>query len=688
MSANRLAEALSPYLRQHAANPVHWQPWDERALAQAQQQDRPILLSVGYAACHWCHVMAHESFEDEKTAALMNAWFVNIKVDREERPDLDRIYQAAHYIFARHAGGWPLTMFLTPAGEPFFGGTYFPKERGRGMPSFAEVLDKVATAWRDKREDIIRQNAEVIPLLRELDSPPPPAATDEHQLAAARDMFADMFDPDHGGLGGAPKFPHPAELTFCLAEGMSSGDERLLSGVRLSLEKMAAGGLCDHLGGGFFRYCVDERWAIPHFEKMLYDNGLLMALFADGARAFASPTLAAAAAGAADWTVREMRHDDGGFYSSLDADSAGGEGAFYVWDAAEIESHLAAAEYAAFAAHFALAAGANFDGHWHLARRQNIAQTAAAVGEPPLRCAAQIETAARKLFVVRAKRERPATDDKILAAWNGLMIRGLARAGRLFLRPEWTAAAADALNFIDREMTVDGRLSAVWRDGNRGGMGFLDDCAFLLDAALELLRADFSAATLNFARCRAEELQAYFEDSANGGFFFTAADGESLIRRPKPADDNATPSGNGIATQALPLLSWLTGEPQWAALGERALHALGGAVAQQPAGCASLLTALRAHLSPPSLVFLVGEEVACAQWRTVLEQEYHPDLLVFILPADDKNLPVCLQKPRPSSGARAFVCERHACRPPVDNLEELVGMLGLPFPPKQGHKIK
>jgi hypothetical protein len=663
-------------LRQHADNPVHWQPWNNEALVLARNEDKPILLSVGYAACHWCHVMAHESFEDEETAALMNRYFINIKVDREERPDIDRIYQAAHYVFTRRAGGWPLTIFLAPTGEPFFGGTYFPKNSGRGLPSFTEVMQKVSVAWRDRRDDINKQNAQVLPLLRNIDSHPPvDGEMSARPLAAAAAAFSDMFDRDNGGFKGAPKFPHPVELTFCLEEGIRTGDEFVLSGVRLSLEKIAAGGMCDHLGGGFFRYSVDDCWAIPHFEKMLYDNGLLLALFADGARAFSLPALATAATGVAQWVLREMQHRGGGFYSSLDADSEGGEGTFYAWELTDIEKRLTAAEYAAFSSHFGLAAGANFEGLWHLARRQTVAQTAAALKIASIACDMQIESAMRKLFEARTLRVRPATDDKILAAWNGLLIRGLARAGRLMQRPDWILAASEALAFIHREMMVNGRLRAVWREGQCGDSVFLDDCVFLLDAALELLRAEFSPAVLTFACDMAAELQTHFEDVDVGGFFFTPVDGEILIRRLKPVDDNAIPCGNGVAVRALSILSWLTGEPQWATMGERALLAFYGAMERQPAGCASLLTALRMYLTPPTVVFLTGEAAVCARWRNELENEYNPDLIIFILPLSTDGLPKCLHKPVPEIGVRAYVCEQFACRLPVDDWDELKTLL-------------
>ena len=671
---NRLAEALSPYLRQHADNPVHWQPWDEEALSSARREDKPILLSVGYAACHWCHVMAHESFADEETAALMNEHFINIKVDREERPDLDRIYQAAHYVFARRAGGWPLTMFLTPDGAPFFGGTYFPKDAGRGMPSFAFVLTRAADAWQTRRDEINKQNEQVLPVLQSMDLHESfNGGMEVAPFNEALRLFGGILDEEFGGFRGAPKFPHPVEMGFCL--DAADNDNAPSSAIRTTLHKMAAGGLYDHIGGGFFRYCVDERWVIPHFEKMLYDNGLLLGLYADAARIYDEHEFVQAAKGTAEWVIREMQHTDGGFYSSQDADSPGGEGAFYVWDAADIKSILPPTEYDVFASHFALSAGANFEGKTHLARRQTIGQTAAALNIDEKECEKQLTTAAAQLFKTRESRTRPETDDKVLAAWNGLMIRGLAKAGRILNHPEWITAAQNALSFIRREMQDDKSMTAVWRDGRRGQGAFLDDYAFLLEASLELLRTEVCADTLNFARETASQLRAHFEDSEKGGFFFTPADGEVLIRRPKPADDNAIPAGNGVAARSLLLLSWLTGEKEWSDAGERTLRAFYDAMQKQPAGCASLLSALQCYLSPPPIVFLTGEKSLCEQWQNTIMHENKRDILIYIIPPESENLPPPMQKPAPTSGALAYVCEKFSCLPPEDSLEGLRRLL-------------
>ena len=641
---NRLSDALSPYLRQHADNPVHWQPWDEQALRQARESDKPILLSVGYAACHWCHVMAHESFADPATAAIMNEHFVNIKVDREERPDLDRIYQAAHYLFARRAGGWPLTMFLTPKGEPFFGGTYYPKEEGRGLPSFVFVMNKVAQAWREKRDDITKQNAQLLPLLKSFDDLPVyNGALSESPIFEAIADFAKMLDGENGGFSGAPKFPHPAETRFMMREGLRGNDKALLDGVRQTLAKMADGGIYDHLGGGFFRYSVDERWQIPHFEKMLSDNGLLLSLYADGALLWRE--MAQTAEGIADWAIAQMRDDGGGFYSSLDADSDGGEGAFYVWDSAEIKTLLDNDENEILNSAFALSAPPNFEGkHWHLTMRQTPAQTAQVLNITSQQYNNKMASAKSKLLAQRNKRNRPALDDKILTGWNALMIHGLARAGRVLDKPQWIKAARESVDYICANLRVNGRLHSVRRGAMLGGMAFLDDGAFLLAAVMELLRADLSPARLAFAEELAAEIIAQFGDDENGGFYFQAQDHEQLIRRPKPVDDNATPSGNGVLCAALFSLWRLSGNPKWHDAATSALKVLHGAVCRSPAGCASMLSALRVYLSPPPVVFLSGDSEKCRKWQMELDGEFAvmPDVAVYILPPLDCRFDYCL----------------------------------------------
>ena len=586
---NRLADETSPYLLQHAANPVDWLPWSEEALQQARSENKPILLSVGYSACHWCHVMAHESFEDAETAAVMNKLFVNIKVDREERPDLDQIYQTAHQMLAGRTGGWPLTLFLTPEGTPFYGGTYFPKDSRYGLPGFVELCERIGEIWRTRRQDIEAQNRELLAALNR----PMPAADgelDERPIAILRTILLGSFDRTHGGFGGAPKFPHPSDLAFLLRR---PHDPDAREAALFTLRHMAEGGIYDQLGGGFCRYSVDDRWEIPHFEKMLYDNGPLLGLYADAWALTGDAYFKQVAEGIAGWVLREMTSPAGAFYSSLDADSEGEEGKFYVWDPAQVALLLTPQESALARRHWGLDQPPNFEGlHWHLKIAAPVAD-----GEVSL-----LESARAKLFTARAQRVRPGCDDKILTSWNALMIEGLARAARVFDRPDWQAAARRALDFLRAHHWRDNRLLATSRHGKAHLPAYLDDYAFLLMAVLELMDADPRPADLEFASQLAEALLTQFEDDKNGGFFFTAHDHENLIQRPKTAHDNALPSGNGVAALALQRLGRLTGETRYLDAARRTLGAFAAELGQQPGGCATLVLALEARedVNPPA----------------------------------------------------------------------------------------
>src|SRR5438874_1183750 len=487
---NRLAQETSPYLQQHAGNPVDWHAWGEEALARAREEDKPILLSVGYSACHWCHVMAHESFEDPAVAEVMNRLFVNVKVDREERPDLDQIYQLAHQMLAQRPGGWPLTMFLTPDGAPFFGGTYFPKEPRYNLPGFPQLLERVERIYREHRDDIGRQNETILATFESM-QPGAPAHHSELSaapIAAALRSLKTSFDSRYGGFGGAPKFPHPADFEFCLRRSSAAGDGAAERVATYTLERMALGGIYDQLGGGFSRYSVDAQWQIPHFEKMLYDNGPLLRLYCDAWTVTKNPLFARVADETAGWVMREMQSPEGGYYSSLDADSEHEEGKFYVWDRDEVRSMLTAEEYAAFAPRYGLDRPPNFEKrHWHLRI------TGPAENEPLL-------TAARaKLFAAREKRVRPGRDEKVLVSWNALAIRGMAHAGRVFGRPEWIASARKALEFIRSRMWRGRKLLATYKDGRAHLNAYLDDYAFLIAALLELMQAEFSRLDLQFA---------------------------------------------------------------------------------------------------------------------------------------------------------------------------------------------
>src|SRR5581483_452794 len=587
--ANRLIGETSPYLRQHADNPVDWRPWSEAALDLAREQDKPILLSIGYSACHWCHVMAHESFEDPQVAAVMNRLFVNVKVDREERPDLDQIYQAAHQLLMRRAGGWPLTMFLTPEGKPFFGGTYFPKTPRYGMPGFVDLMQHVADAWRSRRAEIEAQNAS---LLEALASTLPAAGRgavtlDETPIAAASGALIESFDETHGGFGGAPKFPHPAELEVCLRFGRR--EPRLQSHALHTLEKMAQGGIYDQLGGGFCRYSVDGYWMIPHFEKMLYDNGPLLGLYADAWAITGKALFRRVAGETAGWAMREMQSPEGGYYSSLDADSEHEEGKFYVWSREEAGALLDEDEYLVASAHYGLDRAPNFeDRHWHLYVARPLAEVAATLGVAEEQAQARLESARGKLFAARDRRVRPGRDEKVLASWNALMIHGMAHAGRLFAREDWIESAQRAFDFVTSRMREGGQLLATYKDGRARFNAYLDDYAFLAAAALELIQARFRPKDLETAGWLADRLLERFEDREAGGFHFTSHDHERLIVRPKAGQDNATPSGNGMAALALMRLGYLLGEPSYIEAARRTVALFAPLMARHPSGWSTL----------------------------------------------------------------------------------------------------
>jgi hypothetical protein len=675
---NHLGGETSPYLLQHAQNPVDWYPWGEEALARAGRENRPILLSIGYSACHWCHVMAHESFEDPEIAALMNENFVNIKVDREERPDLDQIYQAAHAMLTRRGGGWPLTMFLTPGQEPFFSGTYFPKTSRYGLPSFAELLSKVAAAYRDHPAAIAEQNARLKAALA-LTNPEPAAADGMLSSDAVRHALAALersFDPEYGGFGRAPKFPHAAELELCLRNAVT--DANLLEIVRVTLSRMADGGIHDQLAGGFCRYSVDAEWTIPHFEKMLYDNAALLSLYADTWRATGDASFARTARGIAAWVLSEMRSPEGAFCSSLDADSEHEEGKYYVWTPPETKELLAADEYKLAARHWGLDKPPNFEhGAWHLRVVVPLSQVARDFGLDATQAERGIESARSKLAAARAKRVRPGRDDKVLTSWNALMIGALAHGARSLEEPAWLAAAQQATDFIRDALWRDGRLLATYKDGRAHLNAYLDDYAFMLFALLELMRTRFRPQDLSWAIELAEALLDRFEDGAAGGFFFTSHDHEKLIHRAKPGHDNATPSGNGIASRALRELGHWLGEPRYVEAAERAVRAFAREFAAQPSGFASLLIALEESLEAPTTVLLTGDPETCATWQRTLERAYRPRVGALDLSVQ-QSLPATLAKPHVGSvnEATAWVCRGVVCLPPVTTLEALERELG------------
>jgi len=686
---NALKNETSPYLLQHADNPVDWHPWSEESLELARSRNQPILLSIGYSACHWCHVMAHESFEDKQTADLMNRLFVNIKVDREERPDIDKVYQSAHQLMQRRPGGWPLTVFLDPQDRrPFFAGTYFPKEARFGMPTFVDLLNKTNDHFHANREAVGEYGQAVVDALTHVDTAQPTSEDplSGRSLQAVRKALGETFDSENGGFGDAPKFPQPMNLDRLMCHWRNSAlsneskensepDKQAMFICALTLTRMAEGGLFDQVGGGFCRYTVDAEWSIPHFEKMLYDNGELLALYARFWQISGDDTYRRVALDTAAWVLREMRAPQGGFYAALDADSDGTEGRFYVWTPDEAKGLLTEENYAAFAPRFGLDKSANFEGYWHLRVSETIESIASSIGKTPSTVQRLIDESRIKLLAARETRTRPGCDDKILTSWNALMIRGLAIAARAIQDDKLTAAATDALDFIRHNMVIDDRLHATWKDGRARFNAYLDDYAFLLDATIELLQTCWNSEHLEFATMLAERLLADFTDPEHGGFFFTAADHERLIHRSKPMADEAVPSGNGVAALALNRLGHLLGETKYIDAAIATIRATGSALEDFPHAHTSLITALDEILTPAEIVILRGEAEEISRWALAIGAVYTPKRLVFAIPDFDTNLPPTLSRRKPADQPIAYICRGTTCSEPLTSLEAIAAEL-------------
>ena len=695
---NRLARETSPYLRQHADNPVDWYPWGEEAIGRARAEERPILLSIGYSSCHWCHVMAHESFEDGATAEVMNQRFINIKVDREERPDVDQAYQTAHRLLTRQSGGWPLTAFLDPDTLlPFFAGTYFPRSPRYGLPGFSDLLRRVGDVFEAKRDELRQQGDKLASLIGTMENASPEAgAGDRALLAAAREQLAERYDASEGGFGGAPKFPMPATLDRLLrhwahsrapakaapgtgprlvsgiGRGQPPPDRQALDMVMTTLTKIARGGVYDHIGGGFYRYATDRRWAIPHFEKMLYDNGALMALYADALALGPDPLFTGAVRETAAWMTREMQHPDGGYYTSQDADSEGEEGKYYVWRRDAMKRLLTEEEYLVVETLYGLDKPANFNGRWNLHRRDAWRAVVERLYLQPDAAEALLASAKAKLAAARRERQPPAKDDKVLSGWNGLAIRGMAKAGVRLGEPQWIDSAARAADFVRIHMVADGRLYATWKEGTAKHPGYLDDHANMLQGLLSLLSSRWRDEDMTFALFLGDELLNRFEDRESGGFYFTAHDHEKLIHRPKPLQDDALPPGNATAAQALLGLGHLTAESRYLAAAERTLSWMRGFVEQQPAGHCAALTALEETVHPPELVILRGPEDALSEWLAIARAGYRPTRSVYGIGYDATRFPSYL--PRLVSAdnrarVSAFFCSGLRCSPPMTDID-------------------
>lgn len=674
MGQNHLALETSPYLLQHANNPVDWYPWSEEAINKAKLADKPILLSIGYAACHWCHVMAHESFEDLETAVLMNRWFVNIKVDREERPDLDKIYQTAHHILVQQNGGWPLTVFLNPHNlVPFYSGTYFPLQARYGLPSFQQVLHTVAEYYRANQTDILEQNQQLLAMFSQLSQTAANTTTLQTDiLQMAYQEIKAQYDTRHGGFGSAPKFPQPTYLRFLLhysAMNTSAGRASLIM-LQTTLTKMAQGGIYDQVGGGFYRYSVDEQWNIPHFEKMLYDNAQLLSIYAAAYSLDNLPLYDQVLQATAAWVMKDMQAAEGGYYATRDADSEGEEGKYYYWSRENLKQLLSPTEYSVAALYYGLNQPPNFELHWHLQARQSLEQVAQQLNLPAASAQASLDTAKQKLAKARMARIPPLRDEKIITAWNGLMIKGMADAGIYLQQASYIASARKAFAFIRQHLWRKGRLLATYKDGQAKYNAYLDDYAFLLEGLLSLLQAQWQSDYVQFAIKLADVLLAEFQDK-QGGFFFTAHDHETLIYRPKPFFDEAIPAGNGAAALALGRLGYLTGEQRYLDAAQNTLQAASDYLQDAPHGCASLLLALQDYLSPPMLIVLRGKSPALETWQKVVQQTYRPNQLCFAIPEDAAHLPTKLTQMTNQAEVTAYICRGPQCLSPITQLAEL-----------------
>jgi len=655
--SNRLAKETSPYLRQHAENPVDWYPWGEEAFRRARDEDKPIHLSLGYAACHWCHVMAHESFENPDLARLLNERFINIKVDRQERPDLDDIYQKVVQMMGQ-GGGWPLTVFLTPQHEPFFGGTYFPPREGYGRPGFAQLLLGLSEAWRNNRE-ALRQNVEqflqgyrVMEALQLQGETPP----EQDQPAAAARLLAKNTDRLHGGLGHAPKFPNPACHDLVLRLYQRLGEPDLLSSLELTLEHMAAGGLYDHLGGGFARYCVDERWVVPHFEKMLYDNGQLVKLYADAYRATGNPAWRRVFEETIGYILRDMTHPEGGFYASEDADSEGEEGKFYVWTPAQVQAVLGDSDAALACRAYGVSAAGNFE------HGTTVLYRAAALDATE---EAQLEGLRAKLLAARARRIRPGRDENILTSWNALMIQGLCAAYQATGAASHLDAARRAADFLEAHLcTPEGGLYRAWREGRAKVPGFLEDYAFLANALLDLYECGFDPRYLERATQLVELiLEKFWED----GLYFTPSDGEPLVHRPRAPYDNAWPSGTSTSLFAFLRLFELTGRELYRERAEQVLAMYRAAAAQNPFGFAHLLAAQDFAERGPLSIVIAGERAAASALLTSLQRRYLPARVL----AFAEDVPIGAGRQPLEGQTTAFLCRNRTCEAPVTSAAAL-----------------
>ena len=680
---NRLAGETSPYLLQHQFNPVDWYPWGEEALARAKAEDKPIMLSVGYSACHWCHVMERESFEDPATAAVMNEHFVNVKVDREERPDIDAIYMQAVQTLTGH-GGWPMTVFLTPEGVPFYGGTYFPPDERPGMPAFQRVLLSMAAAYREQRGAVQEQGRQLVERLRQGERVRAGGELLTREvLDAAHQGLRAEFDPRHGGLGRAPKFPQPMAFDFLLRYWRRRAMPEALEMVRETLTRMARGGIYDQLGGGFHRYSVDQVWLVPHFEKMLYDQAQLALLYLQAWQVTGDPEYRRVTEETLDYVVREMTHPDGGFYSTQDADSEGEEGKFFLWDRAEIEARLDPAAARVAVHYWGVADGPNFEGRsiFHVPR--DPVEVASALGLTPARTAELLGQARAALFADRERRIKPGRDEKVLAGWNGMMLRAFAEASRALDRPDYRRVAERNAEFLLSAMVETGRLLRTWKDGRAKLLGYLEDHAMVADGLIALHEATLDRRWLDGAGRLVDAMVDLFWDPATGGFFDTGRDHETLVVRPRSLFDSAVPCGSSVAADVLLRLAVLTGNEDLERRATETIRSVAPLMSRYPSGFGRFLGALDFHLGPAvevALLWPAGGAAAdggdpAAPLLAEVYRRYLPNrVLTGAVEGSGADLPLLAGK-RAWGQPTAYVCERYACQAPTTRPAELGSQL-------------
>jgi uncharacterized protein YyaL (SSP411 family) len=675
---NRLINETSPYLLQHAYNPVDWYPWSDEAFERAKKENKPIFLSIGYSTCHWCHVMAHESFENEEIAGIMNKYFISIKVDREQRPDVDNVYMTAVQMMTG-SGGWPLSAFLTPDGKPFFGGTYFPPEDMYGRRGFKSLLLTIADAWKNRRDELVGSAGKISDVLAAQDDRPAGQTLSADAIKGAFFSLANTFDPTYGGFGRAPKFPQPSNLSMLMGYWHRSGEARALGMVQKTLNAMADGGIYDHLGGGFHRYSTDAVWLVPHFEKMLYDQALLSKAYLQAYQITGNERYATIAHEIFEYVLRDMTDQKGGFYSAEDADSEGKEGTFYLWEPDEIQSIIGAESAKIFNRRYGVTKRGNFEnGKTILNISKSLEQLQDEFKLTPPKIDDILTEARQKLFEVRAKRHRPHRDEKIITAWNGFMISSLAFGGRVLNEEKYISAARRAAGFIFTELQKDGRLMRYYAKGRAVELAFLNDHAFMITGLLDLYEADFDARWLTEAKRLAQQMIELFGDSDGGGFFLTGSDGQRLIARSKPAYDGSVPCGNSAAALALLRLGQATMEPKFIDHASKALETFSVQLQQSPTSLTYMLLAVDFLLGPRQEIVIAGDANADDTRKMLksVRSRFLPNAVVLLHQtgpageAIEKIVPFLAGQKPIDAKATAYVCENYVCKQPINDIAE------------------